>query len=162
MNQTVYAAPIFRSPHGIRQRWMLAFFSRLALLFVLLGSVGVAQAQRRMEKLNRSVVAIRTSPNEVYVGWRLFGTDPATIAFNVYRGTTKINATPITGATNITDDTDANGTYIVRSVLNGVEQSASAAASVWQQLYQRIPIQQPAGGTTPTEWLTPIRPTTVA
>ncbi|MDF7814373.1 T9SS type A sorting domain-containing protein [Hymenobacter sp. YC55] len=149
MKQTVYLPPTFSSSSGFWQRRILVFVSRLALLLALLVSTEVAQAQRRMEKLNRSVVAIRTSPNEVYVGWRLFGTDPASIAFNVYRGTTKINATPITGATNITDATDANGTYTVRPVLNGVEQPASAAASVWQQLYQRIPIQQPAGGTTP-------------
>ncbi|MCC2547461.1 T9SS type A sorting domain-containing protein [Hymenobacter sp. BT175] len=105
-------------------------------------------AQRRLEKLNRGVVAVRTGPN-VYVGWRLFGTDPAALAFNVYRGTTRINATPVTGATNLTDNTAVNEAYTVRPVLNGVEQAASEAAAVWAQPSLSIPIQAPAGGTTP-------------
>jgi len=108
-----------------------------------------AQAQRYVEKLNRSVVAIRTDANTVFVSWRLLGTDPAGLAFNVYRGTTKINAAPITGATNLTDATTATATYTVRPVLNGVEQAASAGASAWANKFLRIPIQRPAGGTTP-------------
>jgi rhamnogalacturonan endolyase len=108
-----------------------------------------AQAQRYVEKLNRSVVAIRTDANTVFVSWRLLGTDPAGLAFNVYRGTTKVNATPLTGATNLTDATTTTATYTVRPVLNGVEQAASAAASAWADKFLRIPIQRPAGGTTP-------------
>nr|WP_236049884.1 T9SS type A sorting domain-containing protein [Hymenobacter negativus] len=102
-----------------------------------------------MEKLNRSVVALRSSASTVFVSWRLFGTDPAGVSFNVYRGSTLVNATPITGATNLVDNTAIDATYTVRPVLNGVEQPASAAASVWTDKFLRIPIQQPAGGTTP-------------
>jgi len=108
-----------------------------------------AHAQRYVEKLNRSVVAIRTDANTVFVSWRVLGTDPAGLAFNVYRGATKINATPITGATNLTDATTSTATYTVRPVLNGVEQAASAGASAWADKYLRIPIQRPTGGTTP-------------
>jgi rhamnogalacturonan endolyase len=108
-----------------------------------------SQAQRRLEKLDRGVVSIRTGANAVFVGWRLLGTDPSGLTFNVYRGATKLNAAPITGATNLTDNVATDEAYSVRPVLNGTEQTASAAASVWAQTYQRIPIQQPAGGTTP-------------
>ncbi|WP_201985843.1 rhamnogalacturonan lyase family protein [Hymenobacter rubidus] len=121
----------------------------LALCTALLLFAPLAQAQRRLEKLNRSVVAIRTSTSAVFVSWRLFGTDPAGIAFNVYRGPTLVNTTPITGATNLTDNTTVDAAYTVRPVLNGVEQPASAAATVWTDKFLRIPIQQPAGGTTP-------------
>ena len=38
-----------------------------------------------MENLGRGVVAVRATETTVYVGWRLLGTDPAEIAFNVYR-----------------------------------------------------------------------------
>ena len=31
------------------------------------------------------MIAIRASESTVYVGWRLLGTDPSDIAFNVYR-----------------------------------------------------------------------------
>ena len=109
-----------------------------------------AQAQRRLEKLDRGVVAVRTSASAVYVGWRVFGTDAATTAFNVYRGATRLNATPVTGATNLTDNVATNETYTVRPVLNGVEQAASAPVGVWGQQYLSIPIQAPAGGTTPS------------
>jgi rhamnogalacturonan endolyase len=119
------------------------------LLALLLLVAAPAQAQHYVEKLNRSVVAIRTDANTVFVSWRLLGTDPAGLAFNVYRGTTKVNATPLTGATNLTDATTTTATYTVRPVLNGVEQAASAGASAWADKYLRIPIQRPAGGTTP-------------
>ncbi|MCB2410611.1 T9SS type A sorting domain-containing protein [Hymenobacter lucidus] len=122
------------------------------LLLALAGLLGVlpAQAQKYLEKLNRGVVAVRTSPSQVYVGWRLFGTDPAGISFNVYRGSTKANATPITNSTNFVDNTTAaNASYSVRPVLNGVEQAGSATAPTLSQQFRSIPLQIPAGGTTP-------------
>lgn len=137
--------------HILKLRHLAAATFQLSLALLLLGVLGTrpAQAQRRLEKLGRGVVAIRTSASMVYVGWRLLGTDPAGLAFNVYRGATKLNAAPITGATNLIDNVTSNETYAVRPVLNGAEQAASTSASVWGQTYLRIPIQQPAGGTTP-------------
>ena len=44
-----------------------------------------ACAQRQMEALGRGVVAIPQDGGKVFVGWRLLGTDPDDIAFNVYR-----------------------------------------------------------------------------
>lgn len=122
---------------------------KLSLLLVLLLTVTSLYAQRHMEDLDRGVVAVRTSSSEVFVGWRMLGTDPADIAFNLYRGDTKINDTPITDVTNYTDNTSANETYIVRPVVNGQEQAASAPATVWTNQYKSVPLQQPAGGTTP-------------
>ena len=53
---------------------------------VLLGLVvSPALAQRQMESLGRGVVAIPKDGGKVFVGWRLLGTDPDDIAFNVYR-----------------------------------------------------------------------------
>ena len=102
-----------------------------------------------MEKLNRGLVAVRTNPNQVYISWRLFGTDPSNIAFVVYRGNTKITPTPLTDRTNVVDNTNVNGVYTVRAVINGAEQAASSSASVWAQQYLSIPLQIPAGGKTP-------------
>ncbi|WP_205513762.1 carbohydrate-binding protein [Longitalea arenae] len=120
----------------------------LLLCFSL--SPGRATAQKQMERLNRGVVAVRTSSSQVYIGWRLFGNDPAGIGFNVYRNTTLLNASPITNSTNYTDNISTNSTYTVRPVINGVEQAASEPASVWSQNYLNIPLQIPAGGTTPS------------
>ena len=38
-----------------------------------------------MERLNRGLVAIHHGGGRVFVSWRLLGTDPAGVAFNVYR-----------------------------------------------------------------------------
>ncbi|HEX6427471.1 MAG TPA: hypothetical protein VF008_07280, partial [Niastella sp.] len=114
------------------------------LLLLLSIAPGRLTAQKQMERLNRGVVAVRTSSSQVYVGWRLFGNDAAGIGFNVYRNTTLLNATPITGSTNYVDNITTNSAYTVRPVINGVEQTASEAASVWSQNYLQVPLQVPA------------------
>ncbi|MBC8010956.1 MAG: hypothetical protein H7067_12765 [Burkholderiales bacterium] len=38
-----------------------------------------------MENLGRGEVALRTGATQVYVGWRMLGTDPEEIGFNLYR-----------------------------------------------------------------------------
>ena len=106
-------------------------------------------AQRKMEKLNRGTVAVRVNSSSVFISWRLFGTETAATGFNLYRNGVKLNAIPITGATNYTDAVTTNGTYVVKAVTNGVEESNSVEATVWAKQYMQIPIQQPAGGTTP-------------
>ena len=110
-------------------------------------------AQKYLEKLNRGVVAVRTGSSNVYVGWRLFGNDPAGISFNVYRGSTKLNTAPITNSTNYVDNTAASASpdavYSVRPIINGVEQASSASASAWAKQFMTVPLQVPAGGTTP-------------
>ncbi|HVS54532.1 MAG TPA: rhamnogalacturonan lyase [Opitutaceae bacterium] len=51
--------------------------------FGLLASL--AHAQHQMENLGRGVVAIHQSDGKVFVSWRLLGTDPDNVAFNLYR-----------------------------------------------------------------------------
>jgi len=71
------------------------------------------------------LVAVKVN-NGVFLSWRMFGTDPSNIAFNLYRNGTKINSTPITGATNYVDTGGTtSSTYTVRAVINGQEQEAS-------------------------------------
>lgn len=112
-------------------------------------STAYAASARQMESLNRGVVAVKVS-NGVFVSWRLFGTEPDNIAFNLYRGSTRVNPSPITNSTNYIDPQGTtSSTYTVRAVLNGQEQAASETAAVWGQNYLSVPIQQPPGGTTP-------------
>ena len=47
--------------------------------------VGTLHAQRQMEALDRGVVAVYQGAGRVHVGWRMLGTDPNDVAFNVYR-----------------------------------------------------------------------------
>lgn len=135
----------------------LKVLAALALVGVASKPVALqAAAPYQMENLGRGVVAVRTGASSVYVGWRLLGLDPSTIAFNVYRGSTKLNASPITATTNFVDNGATFGsalTYTVRPVLNGVEQAASAGftlpANAATQQFLNIPLQVPQGGKTP-------------
>ena len=110
----------------------------------------IVTTPRQIERLDRGVVAVRTSANQVYIGWRMFGTDPKNIGFNVYRGGVKLNSTPITNSTNYQDNSSTNSTYTIRPVINGVEQQESAPTNIWAQNFLSIPIIPPASDLTPT------------
>jgi rhamnogalacturonan endolyase len=123
--------------------------ARTLTFLLLLSSASLAVAQRQMEHLTRGVVAVRQSPDSVYVGWRLLGTDPASIAFNVYRQrgqreAIKVNELPIRGATNLVDTGAPAGDslrYVVREVVDGRESAAMHEAELWENNYLEIPIQ---------------------
>lgn len=136
---------------------MKAFIATL----LCIASLPVA-AQFQMERLSRGVIAVRTSSSQVYVGWRLFGTDASGTSFNLYRSSNGgaaqlLNGAPITSSTNFVDTsapTTQTNAYFVRPVINGIEQAASASftlpANAPTQQYLSIPLQIPAGGTTPS------------
>jgi rhamnogalacturonan endolyase len=89
---------------------------------------------RQMEHLGRGLVAIHPEDGKVFLSWRLFGTDPAGIAFNIYRrsagaAAVKLNDKPLTRATCFTDttaDLSKPTAYFVRPVVDGKEQEPSA------------------------------------
>ncbi|MFC0181305.1 rhamnogalacturonan endolyase [Pseudarcicella hirudinis] len=120
----------------------------LAGILLLTGKSQLS-AQRLMEKLNRGMIAVRTNDSQVYIGWRLLGNDPSGISFNLYRGNIKINSTPIINTTNFIDNTSSSNVYTLKPVINGVELTLSESATIWNQQYLEIPLQIPAGGTTP-------------
>lgn len=134
--------------------------SGLALLLLLSGfsatELGQANAQesaaapyRLMESLNRAPVAVKTD-NGIFISWRLLGTDPSAIAFNLYRDGVLINASPIVQSTNYVDAAGTNNSvYEVRAVLNGIELPSSDTTSVWNSNYVDIPLRKPANGATP-------------
>src|SRR5215218_3412017 len=105
----------------------------LSVAAILLLARSWARAERQMEYLTRGVVAINQGEGKVYVGWRLLGTDPGVISFNVYRSagggpTARLNPQPITSSTNFVDsaaDPSTSNAYVVRPVLDGREQAAS-------------------------------------
>ena len=112
--------------------------------------------RRQLEKLGRGVVAVRFEEQKVFVGWRMLGTDPDTIAFNAYRLTngrrTRLNASPITNATSLVDtgaDLASVNSYFVRPVLKGREQKESAAftlaANAPVRQYLSVPLKTPEG-----------------
>jgi rhamnogalacturonan endolyase len=132
---------------------------RLVVFGVILLVGTGAGAQRQMEKLGRGMVAINEGDGKVYVGWRLLGTDPQDIAFNLYRSTggreaVKLSDRPITQSTNYADtgvDLSRSNAYFVKPVLKGREQEASASftlpANAPVKPYISIPLQTPDGCT---------------
>ena len=118
----------------------------LIMLLAVVALTGLTNAARQMENLDRGVVAVYKGGGKIYIGWRMLGTDPSSIGFNVYRGTTKLNSTPITNSTNYTDNSlSTSHTYSIAPVIDGVEQTRTAPVSVWSNHYLRIPLQTPAG-----------------
>jgi rhamnogalacturonan endolyase len=124
---------------------LLLVMLQMAMYIVPYQSV-TAAAKRQMERLNRGVVAVKVN-NGVFVSWRMFGTDPANIAFNVYRNGTKVNSSPITDSTNYVDAGGSIGsTYTIRPILNGQEQPASESTTALGQNYLTVPIKAPISG----------------
>ena len=127
-----------------------------AVAVLLVSGVAVAQAAETpaaavatVDNLNRGLVSIRTTAGN-YLSWRLLKSDPAGTAFNLYRGSVKVNAAPITAGTNYTDaGAPAGASYTVKPVSNGVETLAAGAPAQILAASQDVPIQVPAGGTTP-------------
>ncbi len=139
----------------------LKHLSRSIVLPVLILAVSSVFAQRQMENLERGIIALRQSTDSVFVSWRMLGTDPDNIAFNVYRVTgegktkiEKVNNLPLTNATYFVD-TKANIaqkiSYYVRSVIKGIETESSKAFSLPANApvrnYLSLPLQNIAGYT---------------
>ena len=125
---------------------------RIAVSCLALGAGLAAAAPAAawpMERLDRGVVAVPVEGGGgILVSWRLLGTDAAGTGFNLYRDGVKLNAQPLTGATNHVDaGGSAASRYTIKAVVNGREQDRPFTATVWQQGYGVIPLDKPAGGT---------------
>lgn len=99
---------------------------------------------RQIENLDRGLVAIRKSPEEVFLSWRLLATDPEKISFNLYRDGKKLNRKPL-AITNFTDRSAPAGNYTLKTVLKGKEVS-EMTCPVWQNPYLKIQLNRPEGG----------------
>ena len=143
-----------------------AHLRRSFAVFLALTCASPALAQRQMENLGRGVVALPQAPGKIYVGWRLLGTDPDDLAFNLYRTTgtaapVRLNTTPLLATTDFVDTTAPTAAtspvaYFVRPILAGVEQPASATFTVPATSlaapalpYLSVPLTPPPDGVTP-------------
>ena len=118
------------------------------------------QAQYQMEYLTRGVHAVRQDNGKVFISWRLLGTEPGNITFNLYRAngdmkdgsdkTIKLNREPITKSTNFIDETAASHisySYYVTTIIKGKENHSNE----WFVLkpginpYLSIPLKTPVG-----------------
>jgi rhamnogalacturonan endolyase len=121
-------------------------------------SAAVSPTGYFVENLSRGLIALRSTETSVYVGWRLLGSDPADLAFNLYRSAgggapQRLNGAPLAATTDFVDSTadltQANS-YTVRPVWKGTELVASSPfvlpANAPVQQYLTVPLQRPAGG----------------
>lgn len=117
------------------------------LFFATLLSVSNLFASRQMEALDRGVHAVKTD-NGVFVSWRFLGTDQKSTAFNIYRNGALVNASPITGATNLLDNAGTtSSSYVVKTVVDGKEVETSDACKPWASWWKSIQLSRPANGT---------------
>ncbi|MBN1361698.1 MAG: rhamnogalacturonan lyase [Sedimentisphaerales bacterium] len=95
-----------------------------AAIAVLLLATSSLSAARQMENLGRGLVAVNLGEGQVYLGWRLLGTDPNDVGFNLYRVTgdsepLKLNDEPLTQSTNYIDtgvDLSQSNAYCVEAI----------------------------------------------
>ena len=119
------------------------------ILFLLLAISYQTKAQHTVEKLNRGLVAMRLDANQVYIGWRMLGTEPTDVSYNLYCNGKKIEGSPFKTSTNFTHNSPTDETYTVRAIIKGIEQADSETVKVWANQYLDIAMQIPAGGTSP-------------
>ncbi len=129
--------------------------SKFLLLMALVFITAKTNAQRLMENLDRGVVAVRNTEGKVFISWRLLGTEPGNISFNLYRSIgngkpEKLNKQPIIKTTNFLDennDTVQQRTYIVKTILKGrkTEISKPFVLKSGNVPYFSIPLQTPTG-----------------
>jgi rhamnogalacturonan endolyase len=113
-----------------------------------------------MEALGRGIVAVRANEKQVFISWRLLGTEPAGTVFNIYRKTgTKtpvlLNTSPLTAVTYYIDslaDLSLSTTWLVKPVLKGKEGAAGSGeialpANAPVRNYLSIPLQPPPAST---------------
>ena len=118
-----------------------------ALVLLVLGLLAwPAHGQRIMEKLGRGFVAVGGGTGTL-LSWRIYGTEwGSDIAFNVYKGTTKLNSAPITNSTNYQDT--AGGTdYTLKAIIGGVEETTGTKALSLPNGYLEIPLKAAPGRT---------------
>ncbi|GGN80276.1 hypothetical protein GCM10010112_55620 [Actinoplanes lobatus] len=90
---------------------------------------GTSPEGRIVESLDRGLVAVPAQNGGTFLSWRLLGTEYGNnVAFNVYKGTKRLNRKPIDESTGFTDTTPGDGVYTVRAVVRNREQAPSGPA----------------------------------
>jgi rhamnogalacturonan endolyase len=129
-----------------------AGWQALFVAAALLTSASSAYSARQIEQLDRGLVAVKSGSN-VFLSWRLFATDPASIRFNVYREgeAAPLNPSPLDAAhTSYTAAAgSASATYSVEVLVGNTAIERSKPVSLWQEQYLNIPVEKPATGHMP-------------
>ena len=101
----------------------------LTLLLTLMGAS--ANAQRKTDKLDRGLVAVKVGSN-TFISWRRLAEEYYDVTYNVYCNDAKI-AEKLT-VSNYLYSNNSNNTYKVAAVVNGVEQTKSEGVTPWNSV----------------------------
>jgi len=101
----------------------------LSILLTLICAVGFAQ--RFTDNLDRGLVAVKTSSG-VFLSWRILAEEYYDVTYNVYHDGNKLNDTPLVASNYVHSGANGDGTYTIKAVVKGIEQTTSSAAvSTW-------------------------------
>ncbi|NLY25033.1 MAG: rhamnogalacturonan lyase [Bacteroidales bacterium] len=133
------------------------------LVCFLLLATGIMSAQPaydfqklKQEDLGRGFVAVREDPQTVHLSWRYLISDPADIAFELYRNGEKVNYEPLKNATffsdrNATDKELNYELHIINQQEQGSKKETQQKVEVNQPYgYINIPLNIPPDGVTPS------------
>ncbi|MDA3818088.1 MAG: autotransporter-associated beta strand repeat-containing protein [Prolixibacteraceae bacterium] len=111
----------------------------LFILSILL-SVNTLMGQRKMENLDRGLVAVKVD-NGVFISWRIPGTEWYDATYNIYRDGEKLNSTPLE-VSNFSDPQGTlNSSYTVTAVVNNTEQAHCTPATPLSEQYKEIKLK---------------------
>lgn len=125
------------------------------VIVVLMGQSCVEKSStKQLEYLNRGVVAVRETPEEVFVSWRYLSSDPMNTSFHVYRDGELIAEIPANQGTFYKDAYAGNqkAVYEVKAVIDGKETTNAGTYVLPENVpygYVHIPLERPADGLTP-------------
>lgn len=134
------------------------FFAITFLSCFILSGIKI-YAQPQLETLNRGVVAVRSGEKQVFISWRLLGTDAATTAFDIFRRSgskpqVKLNTSPVANVTWFIDslaDLKVENTWLVKPVSKSKMVLGyglfTLPANTPIQQYLSIPLQAPPAST---------------
>lgn len=126
----------------------IVFHSILIIGFLFTGMLPIRGQQRQMEALDRGLVAVKTNDG-VFISWRLLGNEKE-VAFNLYKNGKLFKALSAKEATNLTDkEGKLTDKYIVKTVINGKEESVSKEITPWKRDFLTLQMNRPEGGITP-------------
>lgn len=133
---------------------LIAIFAAAAMTVNILPSIGIgttavqaASPTRAMENLGRGLTVIKSGSN-MYLSWRLLGTESYNTTYNVYRDGFII--ANVTDSTNYLDGRgDSESMYQIAPVVNGVEGEKCSPVKQWNSdtNYLEVELPIPDGGT---------------
>lgn len=97
----------------------------------------VMSAQRFTDALDRGLVAMKTDGG-VFCSWRITDAEWDGTLYNIYRGNTRLNDSPLRVSNYMDAGGSLNDTYCVKAVVDGVEQKGSTPVKVWEKNYTVI------------------------